>query len=234
MQQLCRGRWLARLGQGRRRDSRGQPAEGAAVDCVASASRGSGRCELDGASSTSSDALNRSDERVDRLMPAVLGSCCVTPRRAARFTCHAAGPNATRSGWRTSYDDERQCINCTASTRCCPRSRANLWRLEDGRATAPLSPATLADGYVTASAVDALIRRFTLVDGHGEEVNVRLRVVADEMWPLDSGAGVSPLVAAVDMIDAPVDDRSVESAVAVVAGYLCEAPNAVKDLALSL
>jgi hypothetical protein len=85
---------------------------------------------------------------------------------------------------------------------------------------APLSSATLVDGYVTASATDARMRRYALVDGQGDEVNVRLRVVADDVGPFVVGEVVGPLVAALDMINAPVDDRSVESALPVIDRYL--------------
>jgi excisionase family DNA binding protein len=85
---------------------------------------------------------------------------------------------------------------------------------------APLSSAKLADGYATDNKAHALVRRFGLVDGHGNEVNVRLRVVADEVWPFASGEVVGPLVAALDMIDAPIDDRSVESALPIIERYL--------------
>ena len=85
---------------------------------------------------------------------------------------------------------------------------------------APMSSSTFADGYVTTSAADALVRRFALVNGHGADVNVRLRVVAGDVWPFASGHFVGPLVAALDMIDAPVDDRSVDSALPVIDRYL--------------
>jgi excisionase family DNA binding protein len=85
---------------------------------------------------------------------------------------------------------------------------------------APLSSAKLTDGYATEAKADALVRGFGLVQGHGAEVNVRLRVVADEVWPFTSSEVVGPLVAALDMIDAPVDDRSVESALPIIGRYL--------------
>jgi hypothetical protein len=83
-----------------------------------------------------------------------------------------------------------------------------------------LSSAKLADGYATDAKADALIRQFGLVDGHGAELNVRLRVVAEDAWPFASSEVVGPLVAALDMIDAPVDDRSVESALPIIERYL--------------
>jgi excisionase family DNA binding protein len=85
---------------------------------------------------------------------------------------------------------------------------------------APLSSAKLADGYISATKADALIRRYGLVDGHGADVNVRLRIVGNDVWPFDSGNTAGPLVAALDMIDAPVDDRSVESALPIIERYL--------------
>jgi excisionase family DNA binding protein len=85
---------------------------------------------------------------------------------------------------------------------------------------APLSSAKLADGYATDAKADAVIRQFGLVDGHGAELNVRLRVVAEDAWPFASSEVVGPLVAALDMIDAPVDDRSVESALPIIERYL--------------
>lgn len=84
----------------------------------------------------------------------------------------------------------------------------------------PLSSAKLADGYTTATKAEALVRRYGLVDGHGAEVNVRLRVVAHDVWPFASGEVAGPLIAALDMIDAPVDDRSVVSAVPIIERYL--------------
>jgi hypothetical protein len=85
---------------------------------------------------------------------------------------------------------------------------------------APLSSAKLADGYISATKTDALIRRYGLVDGHGADVNVRLRIVGNDLWPFASGDTAGPLVAALDMIDAPVDDRSVESALPIIERYL--------------
>lgn len=85
---------------------------------------------------------------------------------------------------------------------------------------APLSSEKLADGYIEATKVGALIRRYGLVDGHGTEVNVRLRVIANDVWPFALSDAASPLVAALDMIDAPVDDRSVESALPIIGRYL--------------
>jgi hypothetical protein len=51
-----------------------------------------------------------------------------------------------------------------------------------------------------ASNADALVRRYALVDGHGDEVNVRLRVVANEVWLFHSQEIVCPPFAALDMI----------------------------------
>jgi excisionase family DNA binding protein len=86
---------------------------------------------------------------------------------------------------------------------------------------APRDSRTVCDGYITASKVDNVIDRFALVEATGAEINVLMRVVDDEVWPFaDNAESVGRLVAAVDMLSHPIDDRSIESALPVVEGYL--------------
>ena len=66
-----------------------------------------------------------------------------------------------------------------------------------------------------------LAARYLLRPAVGEELNVILRSVDVEPWPLDAGcAQVGPLVAALDMLELPIDDRSAETAIPVIERYL--------------
>lgn len=65
------------------------------------------------------------------------------------------------------------------------------------------------------------MERFSLVPAIGEDINVWLRAVDDDVWPFAAdGSTVGPLVAAVDMAGDPVDDRSVDAALPIIERYL--------------
>ena len=86
---------------------------------------------------------------------------------------------------------------------------------------APRDGHRFCDGYIARSAADSLIGRYALADAVGDEINVLLRMVDDDVWPFPSATTtVGPLVAAVDMLADPIDDRSVESARPTVERYL--------------
>jgi hypothetical protein len=76
------------------------------------------------------------------------------------------------------------------------------------------------DGYIIASGANRMVRAYGARKAQGEDVNLVLRVVDDLDWPFASSTVVSELVAALDMIDVPVDDRSVDVAVAIIEKYL--------------
>jgi excisionase family DNA binding protein len=76
------------------------------------------------------------------------------------------------------------------------------------------------DGYIIASDANRMVRAYGARKDQGEDVNLVLRVVDDLDWPFASSTVVSKLVAALDMIDVPVDDRSVDVAVAIIEKYL--------------
>ena len=87
--------------------------------------------------------------------------------------------------------------------------------------TSPRDSNPMCDGYVTRSRADELIEDFALVDAIAGDVNVVLRIVDDTIWPFGQDQKVvGPLVAAVDMLSDPVDDRSIESAIPIVERYL--------------
>ena len=87
--------------------------------------------------------------------------------------------------------------------------------------TSPRDSNPTCDGYVTRSQADKLIEDFALVDAVAADVNVVLRIVDDNIWPFSAEQEVvGPLVAAVDMLSDPVDDRSIESAIPTVERYL--------------
>jgi excisionase family DNA binding protein len=86
---------------------------------------------------------------------------------------------------------------------------------------APRDSRPSCDGYITASQVDRVVDRFALVEATGAEINVLMRVVDDAVWPFAENADtVGPLVAAVDMLSDPIDDRSIDSALPIVERYL--------------
>ena len=86
---------------------------------------------------------------------------------------------------------------------------------------APWAARRILDGYITAAAARQLVARYRLRPAVGEELNVILRSVDVEPWPLDAGcAQVGPLVAALDMLELPIDDRSAETAIPVIERYL--------------
>ena len=86
---------------------------------------------------------------------------------------------------------------------------------------APRSARQDGDGYLRRSAFDSLVERFVMVPAVGEEINVLLRCVDDEVWPFDGGELlVGPLTAAVDMAGDPVDDRSIDAAMPIIERYL--------------
>lgn len=86
---------------------------------------------------------------------------------------------------------------------------------------APRDAHRFSDGYIPSSAADSLVSRYALVDAVGDEINVLLRMVDDDVWPFPADTTtVGPLVAAVDMLSDPIDDRSVESALPTVDSYL--------------
>ena len=60
-----------------------------------------------------------------------------------------------------------------------------------------------------------------MVPAVGEEINVLLRCVDDEVWPFNDGELlVGPLIAAVDMVGDPIDDRSIDAAMPVIERYV--------------
>jgi excisionase family DNA binding protein len=86
---------------------------------------------------------------------------------------------------------------------------------------APRDQRPMCDGYITASRVDTLIDRYALVDAAGDEINVIIRIVNDDIWPFTKNAQtVGPLIAAIDMLSDPTDDRSIECARPIVERYL--------------
>ena len=86
---------------------------------------------------------------------------------------------------------------------------------------APWAARRILDGYVSAADARELATRFVLSPAVGEELNVILRSVEIDPWPLDAAcAHVGPLVAALDMLELPVDDRSAETAIPVIERYL--------------
>lgn len=86
---------------------------------------------------------------------------------------------------------------------------------------APHSATYATDGYLRQSALASHVDRHAMTPAIGEDVNVRLRVVDDAVWPFEAGtATVSPLVAAIDMIGDPIDDRSIDAAMPIVEKYL--------------
>jgi excisionase family DNA binding protein len=94
-----------------------------------------------------------------------------------------------------------------------PAARQHGIALRDSRPT--------CDGYIQASEAGRIIDRFALVDASGADINVLLRVIDDSMWPFAPGANmVGPLIAAVDMLSDPIDDRSIDSALPIVERYL--------------
>ncbi len=86
---------------------------------------------------------------------------------------------------------------------------------------APHGAKPFCDGYVRRSKVEDIVQPFALAPAVGEEINVLLRVVDDDVWPFeDLAATVGPLVAAVDMLGHPIDDRSIDAARPIVERYL--------------
>ena len=86
---------------------------------------------------------------------------------------------------------------------------------------APHGAKKFCDGYVRRSAIALLTDRFALVPATAEEINVWLREVDDEVWPFDdTTTSVGPLVAAIDMLGNPIDDRSIDAARPIVERYL--------------
>ncbi len=80
---------------------------------------------------------------------------------------------------------------------------------------------TRLDGYATATTAEQLIRRYALNPAYGPDVNLVLRVVADDVWPFPTHTMTVPeLVAAVDMIEIPFDDRSITAATTIIERYL--------------
>jgi hypothetical protein len=73
---------------------------------------------------------------------------------------------------------------------------------------------------VQRSLLAALVDQYSLVSAIGDDINVWLRVVDDDVWPLDAASRVGPLVAAIDMAGDPVDDRSVDAALPIIERYL--------------
>jgi hypothetical protein len=66
-----------------------------------------------------------------------------------------------------------------------------------------------------------MVRAYGARKAQGDDLNLVLRVVDDLDWPFASSTvAVSELVAALDMIDVPVDDRSVDVAVPIIEKYL--------------
>ena len=86
---------------------------------------------------------------------------------------------------------------------------------------APGGSVRVIDGYIKSSKLARLIKRYGLVDGRGPDLNVILRVVDENVWPFPKSTKcVSRLVAALDMLDTPIDDRSVDAATPIVQDYL--------------
>jgi excisionase family DNA binding protein len=86
---------------------------------------------------------------------------------------------------------------------------------------APHGAKRSCDGYVRQSRLDALMNQFVLAPAIGEDINVWLRVVDDDVWPFAHDSSmVGPLTAAIDMAGEPIDDRSVDAAVPIIRGYL--------------
>jgi excisionase family DNA binding protein len=86
---------------------------------------------------------------------------------------------------------------------------------------APHSTKLPCDGYVRQSMLGALMQRYALAPAIGEDINVWLRAVDDDVWPFDaSRSAVGPLVAAIDMAGDPIDDRSVDAALPIIERYL--------------
>lgn len=74
---------------------------------------------------------------------------------------------------------------------------------------------------LTTFGVRSLVDRFAMVPAVGEEINVLLRCVDDEVWPFDGDELlVGPLNAAVDMAGDPIDDRSIDAAMPIIERYL--------------
>ena len=88
-------------------------------------------------------------------------------------------------------------------------------------AFAPHDGRPVCDGYIVQSKSEDLVEQFAMVDAAGTDVNAVLRIVADDVWPFRTeDKTVGPLVAALDMLSDPIDDRSVESALPIVERYL--------------
>jgi excisionase family DNA binding protein len=70
-----------------------------------------------------------------------------------------------------------------------------------------LVPGEAVEGYIFESALDGLVREFSL-DADWDRPNLILRVVDDEVWPFAAGQKVAPLpVVAVDLLESS-DERS--------------------------
>lgn len=81
----------------------------------------------------------------------------------------------------------------------------------------PHSANSSCDGYVRRSVAESLVKRFSLVPAIGDEINVWLQVVDDDVWPFEDGATtVGLLVAAVDVVGDPFDDRSIDTAMPIL------------------
>lgn len=86
---------------------------------------------------------------------------------------------------------------------------------------APHSAQHACDGYVRQSQLNDLVDRFVLSPAIGEDINVWLRSVDDDIWPFDDSAtAVGPLIAAIDMTGEPIDDRSIDAATPIIETYL--------------
>jgi excisionase family DNA binding protein len=86
---------------------------------------------------------------------------------------------------------------------------------------APRDARPVCDGYINAPNAAQITDRLALVAAYGEDVNVILRVVDDSLWPFEEHTHVvGPLVAAVDMLSDPIDDRSIEAALPIVERHL--------------
>ncbi len=86
---------------------------------------------------------------------------------------------------------------------------------------APSDSQQSVDGYIREPAARSLIARYALVPAAGADLNVLLRVVDPAVWPFTrTRRTASELIAAVDMLDTPIDDRAAESARPVIERYL--------------
>jgi len=86
---------------------------------------------------------------------------------------------------------------------------------------APSDSRQIVDGYIREPAARLVIARYALVPAIGADLNVLLRVVDPALWPFTrTRRTASELIAAVDMLDTPIDDRSAESSRPVIERYL--------------